>query len=828
MSGDLDPAETRAWLADQVGQYAALAPRYWRYAEVLDQVLRLAVSEIAPQAIVQARCKSVTSFAEKCLRKQAGHPNPVHQFTDLCGARLIARTRSEVDELCRFIVGSFDIDWENSVIASQRLRPSEFGYRSVHYIVCFRTDMDYGVPVPDEVVGLKAEIQARTTTEHAYSDFVHDLTYKEAFELPVAWQRQLAGAAATLEEVDGVFARIEKGLREYASAYGRYLPEPELEAEIARLEMVLDYDPGNTGLAGRLARLAIAHGDWQRVVTVLSPLVAGPAKAPLPALRDLGVALCKLHSGSPDDPEYRAGQAYLERASEAGDVDALCAYAGTWKNIDDDRARDLYRRAFELDPTDPYALGNYLESQLAREPGLIDSVRPLLQQSAERCRHQVTAGINLPWALYDLGRFHLLLDQPYDALGYLAEALACSSAAWMVETYLASLERLTTPLGGRPGAEWARRLLLLALAARFGDTAALDRIQALATPTAAPLTGPAVIVAGGTDARIQARMKDYESLLRSALAGFAGVVISGGTIQGICGIVGQIGRERGDALRTVGYLPQLVPPDATADLRYTELRQTAGHGFSPLEPLQNWIDLLASGIPPPNVKVLGVNGGQIAAAEYRIALAVGATVGLVADSGREASRLLAEKRWERPRLVRLPADGETLRAFLTPPVQPLPEDIRLRVGQAIHESYRRDRRRSQPVIDPALGDWDQLPGDLQASNLAAADDIAAKLARIGCAVAGVDAPGETVTAFLDNEVELLAEAEHGRWTSERLLAGWTCGEEHDVENRRSPYLVDWSSLSEDIKKRDRAVVEAIPGLLASVGLGIRRRGRQPA
>jgi ppGpp synthetase/RelA/SpoT-type nucleotidyltranferase len=818
--------ELRDWVADQVGQYAVLAPRYERYAEVLEQVLHRAASEIAPLAIVQARHKSISSFAEKCLRKRAGHPDPVNQFTDLCGGRVIARTRSEVDALCQFVVSHFDIDWENSLNASDRLRPSEFGYRSVHYIVSFRAGADYGVPIPDEVLGLKAEIQARTMAEHAYSDFAHDLTYKGAFELPVFWQRELAGAAATLEEVDGVFARVETALREYASNYGRYLPDEELQAEIERLEIVLGHDPGNAALADRLARLAMARGDWQRVVRVLSPIVtADPAKAPSSAQRDLGIALCQLHHGSPGHPDYRAGQAYLARAGETGDIDALCAYAGTWKGVDDNRARELYRQAFELDPADPYALGNYLEFQLDRDPALLDSAGPMLRQAAERCQHQVAARVNLPWALFDLGRFHLLLGQPYDALGYFAEAIALSPAAWAVQTSLTSLERLTSSMAGQPGVEWARRLLLLALAARFGDPGALDRIRSLATPGLPPLSGPAVIVAGGTDPRLQAQMGSYAGLLSSALAGFYGVVISGGTAQGICGIVAAIGRARGGEVRTVGYLPHLLPADATADPGYDELRQTAGHGFSPLEPLQNWIDLLAAGIRPAGVRVLGINGGQIAAAEYRIALAVGATVGLVAGSGREAGRLLAEDRWAGQRLVRLPADSETLRAFLAPPAAPLPDRIREDLGQSIHESFRHDREHSRPAADPALAGWDQLPSDLRESNLAQADDIAAKLARIGCAVAAAAPPGEALSGA---EVELLAEVEHGRWTAERLLAGWTWAEERDVTNRHSPYLVDWLSLPEEIKDRDRQAVRAIPDLLAGVGLAIRRLHRQPA
>lgn len=325
-------ADDRAWLADQVERYLAVLPRYARYAEVLDAVLRRATADLAPLAIVQARHKAVASFAEKCLRKRLKRPDPVAQFTDLAGARVIARTRSEVDAVCRYLEDHFEIDWEDSLDASARLRPSEFGYRSVHYIVTLRPDVDYGVEVPPEVLGLRAEIQARTIAEHAYSDVAHDLTYKGAFELPLAWRRELAGVAATLEEVDGVFTRLEGGLREYASSYGRFLSDADAAAEIERLAIVLEHDPANTGLAERLARLAMVRGDWDLVVRTLTPIArSGGDRAPSAVLRDLGTALCKRNRSEPDGAAYRAGQRYLERAGESGDVDAICSLAGTWK-----------------------------------------------------------------------------------------------------------------------------------------------------------------------------------------------------------------------------------------------------------------------------------------------------------------------------------------------------------------------------------------------------------------------------------------------------------------------------------------------------------------
>ncbi len=294
----------------------------------------------------------------------------------------------------------------------------------------------------------------------------------------------------------------------------------------------------------------------------------------------------------------------------------------------------------------------------------------------------------------------------------------------------------------------------------------------------------------------------------------------GGTTQGISGIVGDVGRSSGGRISTVGYLPNALPEDADRDPDYDELRIVASQEFGLLEPLQNWIDLTASGVRADSVRVLGVNGGRIAAAEYRIALALGAAVGLVADSGREAGRLLSDVQWADSRLLRLPPDRETLRAFITPQAEPLPEPVRGLIGRSIHDSYRHERR-YLPDMDPALLSWAQLPADFRQSNLGQADHMAAKLRRIGCHVVPEDAPG-TPVEFTVAEIEIMAEMEHGRWTAERLLRGWVWDEVRNPLKKRSPYLVSWSELSESIREIDRQAVRRMPELLAGVGLSIRR------
>jgi ppGpp synthetase/RelA/SpoT-type nucleotidyltranferase len=829
--GDSNTGGVRAWLAEQVAEYKRVFPHYRRYAEVLRQLLQREARDHAPLALVQTREKSVASFAEKALRKKHKYSDPVRDMTDLCGGRVIARTRAEVDALCGFLERDFEIDWNNSLDTSRRLKPTEFGYRSVHYIVSLRRDVDYSVEIPEELYGCKAEVQVRTVVEHAYADFAHDLTYKGAFRLPIAWQRELASAAAALEEVDQTFERMEERLRAYASTYGTYLSEDELQTEIDRLEIVLEHDPQNTRLAARLGKLAITKGDWQKAIEVLSHYARADdlESTYQPILRDLGVALCKAHRKWPKSNEYRMGQRYLELASESphADVDALGSLAGTWKGIDETKVREYYRRAFEINPTDPYALGNYLECELENNTAILPTARPMIQKAIERCQALVEAGINLPWAFYDMGRFHLLLGQPYRSLDAYAKAIEASSAPFMIETSLSSLERLSGVALELHGYEWILRLLLLGLATRFSSAEATERLRRMASEGAAPLRSPVLIVAGGTASRVEAKMRGYSEYLLEALAGFEGTIVSGGTTQGICRLVGDVAAAYPQHIHSIGYLPALIPADATVDndrKRYTELRYTDGRGFTPLEPLQNWIDLIASGISPSEVRVVGINGGGIAGAEYRIALALGARVGLVAQSGREAGRLSADTYWSsHPRvLVNLPKDAQTLRAFVGSRALDLSAEVRDSIAKAIHEEYRATRVATGQIADPAMSEWGELPDDLKESNRDQARHIAEKLRHIGCFVDKAGASADKPVVFTREEVEAMARMEHGRYNAERLLDGWRWGEVRDPQGKTNPHLISWDELPEEVRKIDRQTVRKIPEFLAAVGLRVRR------
>ena len=166
------------------------------------------------------------------------------------------------------------------------------------------------------------------------------------------------------------------------------------------------------------------------------------------------------------------------------------------------------------------------------------------------------------------------------------------------------------------------------------------------------------MVAGSTDAQFEPEVPRYRELLLAAFAGFTGTLISGGTEAGVAGIVGAVA-ARYPAVRAVGYLPAGV----AADGRYTEIRRTAGATFTVAEPLQAWVDVVAAGLDPTAVRVLGVGGGDIAAQEYRMSCTLGARVGLVEGSGPVVDAFFADPQW-REAVHRLPPTVAAIAAFV--------------------------------------------------------------------------------------------------------------------------------------------------------------------
>lgn len=874
--------ETRERVETHVPRFAQVRPLFACFADTLQQVLGLAAAKRAPQAITQTRVKTVPSFAEKVIRKQHLYDDPLVDMTDLCGGRVITQTAEQVHSLCRFIEQHFVVDWDNSADVSQRLRPTEFGYRSVHYIVSFKPGVfptkDVPLEVPAELLAglpgqlfdaaapairpLKAEIQVRTLLEHAWADVGHDTIYKPGMRVPDAIHREFASIAAILENVDREFGRIHDSLHAYASNYGGYMREDEVRAEIDKLRLVMHYEQSSRAdLAARIATLAMTMGDWQQAVDVLEPYRDSDSHL---ARKCLGVALCQLHLGAPDDAGFRSGRDLLEILANPSDAatppatgqplvaatsfsseslpdpEVLCALGDAWRGEQEERARDYYRRAFDIQPTHPDCLASYLEHEIAchRNADVLLPASPTIAAACRRCRNQITARVNLPRAYLNLARFHLFLGQPHESLGAMAKLIQICPADYLLAAADESLERLEVIAAKLPGFEWLQRLVLLGRVARFDVPHAKQRLRSMAAAITPDPRQRLVIVAGGCDASVEAQMQGYRDLLVEAFKDFEGTVVCGGTTQGISGLAGDVRQQYGRRLRLVGYIPQHVPHDATVDRdndRYDELRATDAkgfgpleRGFTPLEPLQSWLDILAAGIDPRSVRLLGFNGGAVAATEYRIAAALGAEVGLVEESGREAARLFTDPDWQHaPRIRRLAADPAVLRAFIGGAADLLDDHDREAVARAIHDSYR-TQRASQQQEDPRLADWEQLDETYKQANLGQADHLFVKLREVGCRAVPKSTKASSVKLSKD-EIERLARLEHGRWVVDRLRDGWRYGATRDNDRKIHPALLPWEKLSQEDQEKDREAARQLPELLAKIGLRAtrdKRRGKR--
>ncbi len=323
---------------------------------------------------------------------------------------------------------------------------------------------------------------------------------------------------------------------------------------------------------------------------------------------------------------------------------------------------------------------------------------------------------------------------------------------------------------------------------------------------------------------VKKEMDSYIPQLIKAFDGFSGVVISGGTKVGISKIAGDLKKKYSKNIYTIGYVPGRTSEKIDYDqARYDEIRKTNVVDFSPLEATQYWMDVISSGIKPEQVKLLVINGGKISMAECKIALMLGAKVGIIEGSGGETSKIFSDPEWNsKNNLIQLPYDAAIIKSFVNTGNLKMDKKLREIIAKEIHEQYRESRKKVPQYLDPSAADWKNLKEYLKESNRQQASQILDKLNLIKCSIRKVKNREIALMKFSKKEIEVMAELEHARWVVERLSDGWKPAKIKDVSKKLSPYLVAWELLSNDIKELDRDTVRKIPEYLAKAGLEIYR------
>lgn len=164
---------------------------------------------------VLARVKSPESLRAKLQRPDRTYSG-IEQVHDVIGLRVVTYFEDGVLDVASVIEKTYEVDWSHSVDKGKQLNPSQFGYRSLHY-VCALPGRFADLP------NLKFEIQIRSILQHAWAQMEHDLGYKSKESIPLAFQRRFSRLAGLLEIVDEEFVTLRRSLRDYSH---------DLEAEL--------------------------------------------------------------------------------------------------------------------------------------------------------------------------------------------------------------------------------------------------------------------------------------------------------------------------------------------------------------------------------------------------------------------------------------------------------------------------------------------------------------------------------------------------------------------------------------------------------------------
>jgi ppGpp synthetase/RelA/SpoT-type nucleotidyltranferase len=826
----------------QIRLYKRERLHYKVYADVLKRILDDACELSIPEAVVQVRAKTVSSFAEKCARRFETYPDGAHEMTDLCGARVIVQTLEQVQAVRKFIEANFKVVEQED--KGMLLGIGEFGYRDMHYIVQLRPASCVAISKKERrsIAKRKAEIQVRTWVQHAWADTLHDRMYKPRLKPSEEMERTGALLAALMEDGDEAFNRLAIAVDNMLANYTAHTPKDQIAREIAIQDLILKNEPlavKKPALALQLARLLAARGSYAQIVQLLDRHkgIYGPIRCDL--LLELGYALCKVHSEAPTSAKYRHGQKYLgeviancecERVPSVPNVRrlgslharAMARLAWSWGAVpgEEHRAREYYQRALEEESANPYYLADVLGFEIwcDRERRFTGVMRAAIRAAIGTCRQHGEAGIEMPYACFTAGRLHLLLGEDLAALSCYARGvhhvrggLYCVPTD-VLETEIHWLQRVNfgNPLSG--GYLWAKGLLDMA---KHSPGRGSSRSSAFVTP---------VLIVAGSANRIKAGVQRRIQTLLTALGDFRGTIISGGTTSGVPGCVGDLagrlaeGNSKGFEL--IGYLPEQPVNGAAIHDGYDE-RVKVGDSFSPPQILRYWSDLLKAGIDPKDVLLVGFAGGPLSAVEYHIALAAGAGVGLVSGLGGAADELMDDPLWSAvPNLFPLPADFSTLRAFVIPSDSDFRRPVLEEMAKSFHANYLAV---SSSQLPANRRPWKLLSDTFKVANYEQAKYSVRILEAGGFVVRTVNRRPAIFRKFTDEEIESMAAMEHGRWNVERLRDGWRYGSPRDYAAKIHDCLLPWKDLPECIKNYDRASVRALPAILAQAGLEVRRK-----
>ena len=185
-----------------------------RVVEILSECIAKQIHPVSLDVFlripIKYRCKENGSLLTKAFHRNKQYADPYNDIEDKVGLRIVVLFSEEI-RLMENIINNCDTwravkarDYEDE----RKLKPFEFDYQSVHYVVRSKNDTAYlGTTIP---IGTPCEIQIRTILQHAYSEVTHDTIYKPSVQAEPDVKRAAAKSMALIEATDDYFSEVRR------------------------------------------------------------------------------------------------------------------------------------------------------------------------------------------------------------------------------------------------------------------------------------------------------------------------------------------------------------------------------------------------------------------------------------------------------------------------------------------------------------------------------------------------------------------------------------------------------------------------------------------
>lgn len=161
---------------------------------------------------ISCRTKEEASLLAKAFHRGKPYADPYSDIEDKVGVRVVVLFTDDI-RLVETAITSCD-EWiatkARDFEDERLLKPFEFDYQSLHYIVRAKAGLPYkGIDIQ---AGIACEIQIRTILQHAYSELTHDTIYKPCVQAEPDVKRAAAKSMALIEATDDYFTQVRERL----------------------------------------------------------------------------------------------------------------------------------------------------------------------------------------------------------------------------------------------------------------------------------------------------------------------------------------------------------------------------------------------------------------------------------------------------------------------------------------------------------------------------------------------------------------------------------------------------------------------------------------